>query len=287
MTRQRAPRQASPDSRPSATVTSSGVRSAVQRQAHDILKLQRAVGNQAVQRRFEARRGPDAAGDGGVDIVDSRVDLVRVDSVEGKPSLKQRKVTYKEEKKSVTTGVGATQSNLTIEYALDESGEVRVGAIRPEYVITIYTPTVTRERFVREFGPIMDKLWTECDGDVMAFSKLSAVQRFNYEPQTKRHEEMHVASRQLALRDKVPDYLGYMKKEGLFSKGVATFVHQTNLYFRSAWDARVEEIVAHEQIYFIDAMAMVEEYRARASEEEDPWFAAVAKAKSFLGFSEE
>lgn len=212
-------------------------------------------------------RGPDC----GVEIVDSRVDLVEVASVEGKPTLKERKVTYKEEKGAANTGLGATESKVTIEYAVDPvSGEIRVGAIRPEYIITIYTPYVSREDFVSKFGPIMDLLWETHKGDIMSFSQSSEVRGFNYEPQTKRHEEMHVASRQLALRDIVPQYVGYMKRTGYLTKGVGTFLHQTNQYFKVGWDDRVEEIVKHEWIYYLDAAAMVEEYRQRMSEEEQP-----------------
>ncbi len=288
MRRQRAPRQASPEPRQRAAATSSGVRNAVQRQAHDILKLQRAVGNQAVQRRFEARRGPEEAASDGTDIVDSRVDLVRVDSVEGKPSLKERKVTYKDAKSAANTSLGTAESKLTIEYAVDaETGEIRVGAMRPEYIITIYTPYVASGEFVRKFGPIMETLWDEHGGDVMAFSQSNAVRGFNYEPQTRRHEEMHVASRQLALRDQVPRYLKYMRDNGFFGAGVSKFEEQTHFYLKVGWDERVKEIVTHDRIYFIDAQTMVEEYRQRASEEEDPWFTAVAKAKSFLGFPDE
>jgi hypothetical protein len=237
-----------------------------------MLQLQRMVGNRAVQRRVEAalRRldGPDS---GGVDKTDSRVELKEVASVEGKPALKERKVTYKEAKPASPGDLGATESKVTIEYAVDAAtGEIRVGAIRPEYTITIYTPYVSYGAFIREFGPIIEKLWEDYGGDIRAFSESPEFLGFHYEPQTMRHEQMHVSSRQLALRDMVPDYLDYTNRMGYFSKGVGDFLHQTGQYFRTRWNERVEEIVTHEDIYYLDAVTMVEEYRQRMSEEEEP-----------------
>ncbi|MEX0782909.1 MAG: hypothetical protein WD557_09680 [Dehalococcoidia bacterium] len=272
MTHERAQRRASPGTTAVPASGSRANRATHQRQGPGILQLQRIVGNRAVQRRIEAAlRGPDGPESGGADITDSRIDLVEVASVEGKPTLKQRKVTYKEQKKTAPDGLGATESRVTIEYAVDaETGEIRVGSIRPEYIVTIYTPYVSYGEFVRQFGPIIEKLWTEHGGDIMAFSQSREFLRFHYEPQTRRHEEMHVASRQLALRDQVPRYLKYMRDNGFFTAGVSKFEDQTHFYLKVGWDERVEEIVSHEQIYFLDAQTMVEEYRQRASEEEAP-----------------
>jgi len=236
---------------------------------HPLLQLQRTVGNQAVLRHIEAKGGPAPAADGVGDIVDSRIELERVDSVPAKPVLKERKVTYKEAKSAANTSLGTTESKLTIEYAVDETGRISIGAIRPEYVITIYTPYVSREEFVPKFGPIMEKLWDEHDGNMQSFSESADVRNFNYEPQTKRHEEMHVASRQLALRDLVRKYLDFLGDNGLLTGSVTAFTEKTHFYWKVAWDERVKEIVTHDQIYYLDAVTMVEEYRQRASEVEE------------------
>jgi hypothetical protein len=243
---------------------------------HPLVQLQRIVGNQAVQRRIESERPSAAATESGGDIVDTRIELQRVDSVPPKPVLKERKVTYKEEKSAANTSLGTAESKLTIEYAVDEKGRISVGALRPEYIITIYTPYVSSEDFVSKFGPIMDKLWDEHDGNMQSFSESADVRNFNYEPQTRRHEEMHVASRQLALRDRVPDYLGFLNDNGLLDGSVTKFIEKTHFYWKVAWDERVKEIITHEQIYYLD-VAMVEEYRQRASEAEpraDSWAAS-------------
>ncbi len=269
---------------PAASATPAGATPAPR---NAILQLQHTIGNRAVQRQIEAALAREGRGPGGgVDIVDTRVELVEV-AVASKPSLKERKVTYKEEKETPTSSLGTTESKLTIEYAVDaETGAISIGAIRPEYVITISTPYIGREDFVRKFGPIMEKLWDQYDGDIMAFSKSADVRNFHYEPQTKRHEEMHVTSRQLALRDIVPDYLGYMRREGFLDAGVSKFKDQTHFYLKTAWDEKVEKIVSHEQIYYLDAVTMVEEYRQRMSEEEaeDPWAKLAAEGAKALGF---
>jgi len=192
-----------------------------------------------------------------------------VSAVEGRPVIKEKSVTYEEEKKTTTTGFGATESKVSIDYAVDpETGAVTVGALRPEYIVTTYTPAVQPGEFVREFGPIMETLWDKFDGNMQAFSESYAVRNFNYAPQTLRHENMHVAVRQLALKDLLPEYLGYLKRTKALAS-VREFLNATDMYMRVAWNERCEKIMPHERIHYLDAVTMVEEYRQRAAEEEE------------------
>ena len=233
-----------------------------------ILELQRTVGNRAVGRTLESLRRARGPIRRESDIVDSRIDMAAVAEVPAKPVLRERKVTYKEAKSTAITSIGTAASNLTIEYSVDDTGRISVGALQPEYVITIFTPYISYSEFVPKFGPIMETLWDKHGGNMQSFSESAAVRGFNYEPQTRRHEEMHVNSRQLALRDKLPEYLSFLRDNKLLTSGVSKFIEKSHFYWKVAWDERVEEIIAHEQIYYLDAVQMVEEYRHRAPDED-------------------
>lgn len=228
-----------------------------------LLHLQQTVGNQAVRRSIEGRGGIIRRAPGSLD---SRVDPVEVTAADATPVVKERKVSYEEARKGANDPFGATESNVRIEYSVDDTGAVTVGALRPEYVVTLYTPVIQSDEFVEKFGPIAGLLWDRHGGNMAEWAQSSEVANFNYGPQTLRHENMHVAARQLALRDILPGYLGFLKRTGARSS-VSQFLEKTDLYFRVAWNERAEQIAPHERIHYLDAVTMLEEYRQRAATE--------------------
>jgi hypothetical protein len=201
--------------------------------------------------------------------LEPRVDIENVGTA-GEMKVEPRKVEIQEKDQKTGDPFGSTASHVTIEYAVDESGQVSVGSLRPNYTITIYTPYITSDEFIEKFTPLMQKLWEKYDGDIAAFSEDTEVRNFHYYDQTLRHEMQHVGARQLALYDALKQYKHYLKDSGGLTKGEDVFKEKTDYYWRVAWNEGAEKVIPHERIHYLDALQMVREYQQRGPDVESP-----------------
>ena len=278
-----APRQASSHAHPSTS-------KATHTRNSNILYLQQTIGNQAVQRYLgnstplastepTLQRAPASpaisAGahvpmiqrSWGSEKLDSRVEPQKQDAVTAGCGVKKRKVEYKTDKKGATDPYGSTQSKLLIDYAVDEADQITLGCLRPQFVVTIFSPYVTSENFVEEFSPLMDMLWEKYDGDIDAFGKDPKVANFNYYDQTMRHEEMHVNARNLAVIDLLPQFKRFLKDTDALKKGETYFLEKVDFFWAAGWDDETEKKISHERIHELDARNMVEEFQRRVGTE--------------------
>jgi hypothetical protein len=280
-------------------------------QGNALLHWQRKIGNQAVQRHLNHLPGVTPANlqrnasptspistaakpnllqrSWGDEKLDSRIEPESVSEVSAGCGVTKRKVTKETKKKGASDPFGSTSSKLLIEYAVDESGNVMLGCLKPEFAITIFSPYITSDEFVEKFTPLMERLWDKYEGNIQAFSEDRDVQNFNYYDQTMRHEEMHVGARMLAIYDLLPGYKQFLKDTDGLKKGEAHFLDMTDRYWASAWDEQAENVTPHERIHYLDARLMVEEYQQRAGTERPKQRTAAENlwdiAKGFL-FSE-
>lgn len=252
---------------------------AVSSSSRQLLHLQRTIGNQALQRYLATpaqtanatpmiSRAPVLQArlqrSWGDEKLDSRIEPQKTGDADGACSVAKRKVTVQTKKKGATNPYGSTASKLYIDYSVSDDDRVTLGCLRPEFVITMYSPYITSENFVEEFTPLMEKLWDKYDGDIQAFSEDHAVRNFNYYDQTMRHEQMHVGARMMAIYDLLPRYKQFLKDTDGLKKGEAHFLEMTDRFWASGWDDEAETITPHERIHYLDARIMVEEYRSRA-----------------------
>ena len=247
---------------------------------HGITRMQQTVGNQHMlravnyvrlnnaesSRQLPAVRGisthKDTVLQRAEHDLEPRVDVENVGSV-STSKVEQRKVEFKEDERKTGDPFGSTESHVTVEYAVDESGHITLGNLRPNYVVTIYTPYITHDEFIEKFTPLMEKLWDKYDGDIEAFSNDMEVRNFHYYDQTMRHEMKHVSARQLALYDALPQYKRFLKSMDALNKGEDFFKEQSDYYWRVAWNEGAENVITHERIHYLDALQMVREYQQR------------------------
>ena len=258
---------------------------------NSILYLQQTIGNQAVQRYLgdlsparsaeltlqRASASPPTISvaahpsmlqrSWGSEKLDSRVEPKKIDAVTAGCGVKKRTVEYQTGKKGPIDPFGSTESKLTIEYAVDDAGQITLGCLRPQFVVTIFSPYVTSDEFVEEFSPLMDMLWEKYDGDIDAFGKDPKVGNFNYYDQTMRHEEMHVNARNLAVIDLLPQFKRFLKDTDALKKGETYFLEKVDFFWAAGWDDETEKKISHERIHELDARNMVEEYQRRAGTE--------------------
>jgi hypothetical protein len=301
---------ASPVQRQASSLAHQSTPPATRTRNDSILYLQQTIGNQAVQRYLDgltpvgsaqpslqrALASPAitvAAADPGAllqrswgnEKLDSRVESQKVDEATEGCGVKKRKVEYNTQKKGPINPYGATASKLLIDYAVDDAGKVTLGCLRPEFIITIYSPYVTSDEFVEKFSPLMEMLWEKYEGDIDAFGKDSKVENFNYYDQTLRHEEMHVNARNLAVIDLLPQFKRFLKDSGGLEKGEAYFLDRVDFFWAAGWDDETEKKISHERIHELDARNMVEEYQRRAgTEKPKPEPSIIESVWDFFGF---
>src|SRR5690606_25667174 len=119
-----------------------------------ILRLQRTIGNQALQRYLNTPTAttpivsrvpshPLLQRGKGDEKLDSRVEAQKTDDASMSCGVAKRKVVKQEKKRGPTDPFGSTASKLYIDYSVDEDDKVTLSCLRPEFVITIFTPYIT------------------------------------------------------------------------------------------------------------------------------------------------
>lgn len=270
-----------------------------------MLHWQRQIGNQAVQRHLDQLPGmiPDTVQrtpsnqisrsteqgtlqrDWDSDQLDSRIEPTSVGDTSGGCTVKKRTVDYITAPQPERGSYGSTASKLVVEYAVDDTGNITLGSLRPEFTVTIYTPFITSDDFVEAFTPLMEKFWDTYEGDMAKFSEDHDVGNFNYYDQTLRHEEKHVSARNLAVIDLVPQFKQFMKDSGALTKGEENFKERASYFWKSGWDEMTEAKITHKRIHELDARNMVDEYQRRVgTEKPKPKPTIIDSVMDFFGF---